>query len=270
MVTGSGLPWSPGEQFVTQNSIEEPSASITSAPAEPEWRPWPGGNWFGPGCSAHLYTLHANAAHDMRIKAEKAWHAQVPDSGYQVMHMHAAEDTCNGGCSYFHDHPVDAPPPPEVDADGGLIVAWSGPVKVKAYHPNAAMPQRAYELDAGYDLTYPGPDDITIEPGECEDVCCGVAIQWPDGVWGFLVGRSSTFRQRGIMVNPAITDGGFRGELFAVCRNIGNRTVTVKPGERVAQIIPMPLLADTFAAPIEVEELDPSERGMNGFGSSGA
>lgn len=262
MVTGAGEPLRPSEQF----------GVISFDPSNPEWREWPGGDWFGPGCAAHLYAQHSGQLHDTRIKAEKAWYANRPGSGYQVVHRHAAGQPCEGLCIYLHNHPVDAPPPPEppepVDAEVSSF--YGGPVKVQSFHPNAAMPQRAYPLDAGYDLTYPGPDEITIDPGECEDVCCGVAIQWPDGVWGFLVGRSSTFRQRGIMVNPAITDGGFRGELFAVCRNISNRTVTILPGERVAQIIPLPILAEGFDAPIEVEELDPSERGVNGFGSSGA
>lgn len=97
---------------------------------------------------------------------------------------------------------------------------------------------------------------------------CGIAIEWPPGVWGFMVGRSSTFRSKGIMVNPGIIDAGFRGELFAVCRNISEGVVSVHPGERVAQIIPIGLMAPNFEL-VWATELSTSDRGTKGFGSTG-
>lgn len=141
-------------------------------------------------------------------------------------------------------------------------------MRFQTHLPGAAPPVQHYDSDAGFDLAYAGAHPIHISPGECEDVRCGISVQWPPMMWGFLVGRSSSFRKRGILVNPAIVDGGFRGELFAVCRNIGNRDVTVQPGDRLAQIIPMPLLSAGMGV-VEVPQLDPSERGENGFGSTG-
>lgn len=128
-------------------------------------------------------------------------------------------------------------------------------------------PTKAYRDDAGFDLYSDIDTPIDILPGQCVDIPAGVHIQWPEQMWGLLIGRSSTFRTHGLMVNPGIIDTGYRGPLFAVTRNISNYTVTVNPGDRIAQIIPM----STMALGMEMvqQELDPSDRGTNGFGSSG-
>lgn len=130
------------------------------------------------------------------------------------------------------------------------------------------QPSQAHSDDAGFDLTFDGHQSIVIAPGECVDVPCGVAIEWPPHTWGLLVGRSSTFRNRGLLVNPAIIDPGFRGHLFAIVRNISHEEHTVTPGERVAQIVPLPALAPKIEMKYS-QELSESERGTNGFGSSG-
>ena len=67
--------------------------------------------------------------------------------------------------------------------------------------------------DAGFDLRYSGEEEIAIRAGNVADVPSSIAIQWPPGVWGLLIGRSSTFRQRGLLVNPAVIDPGFRGAI---------------------------------------------------------
>lgn len=139
--------------------------------------------------------------------------------------------------------------------------------KVKSFAPTARMPVRAYEGDAGFDLTYARDVPMLVAPLAAQDVPCDIGVEWPDGLWGFMVGRSSTFRNKGIMVNPGIIDAGYRGELFAVCRNITDRQVIIRPGERVAQLIPMPLLSRDIV--MTWGELSESDRGTNGFGSTG-
>ena len=134
---------------------------------------------------------------------------------------------------------------------------------------NAVPPYQAHDDDAGFDLTYNGPEIVRIKAGSAEQVPCGVAIEFPPHTWGFLVGRSSTFHKRGLLVNPAIIDPGYRGELFANVRNIGHNSVDVAPGERIAQIIPLPALAPRMKM-VEVERLSPTARGSNGFGSTGS
>jgi len=139
-----------------------------------------------------------------------------------------------------------------------ILTKWTG---------DGRAPSRAYPGDAGFDLASTGP--AMVPAAGCVDVPLGIAFQWPPGVWGFMVGRSSTFRNLGLMVNPAIIDGGFRGTLFAICRNLTDLDVRIEPGQRIAQIIPLPLLANSMEL-WQVDALDPTARGQNGFGSSGA
>lgn len=134
--------------------------------------------------------------------------------------------------------------------------------------PRAQAPDRPYDGDAGFDLAYAGDGPLQIMPGTTAQIPTEIGIQWPPGVWGFIVGRSSTFKL-GLLVNPTVIDGGWRGDLFVYVRNIIDQWVEVEPGRRLAQIVPMPILADGIEM-FDVPELDPHERGTNGFGSSGA
>ena len=140
--------------------------------------------------------------------------------------------------------------------------------RVQEILDGARLPERHHSGDAGFDLYACGDDDWVVPPLEGRDIPCGVAIEWPAGLWGFLVGRSSTFHKKGLIVNPAIIDAGFRGELFAAVRNITAGPVAISPGDRIAQIIPMPLISHN----IEMgwcDTLSASDRGTNGFGSTG-
>lgn len=133
---------------------------------------------------------------------------------------------------------------------------------------HAAMPTRAYSGDAGFDLYYTGTSPMRIMPGEVVWIPSAVAIQWPEGVWGLIIGRSSSF-EKGLLVNPTVIDAGFRGDLGAYVRNADPvNWVTVYPKDRIAQVVPLPLLAAGIQLQ-EVDQLDPSDRGTNGFGSSG-
>ena len=134
----------------------------------------------------------------------------------------------------------------------------------------AQLPTIAYPGDAGFDLYALGQH--LIEPGEFVDVPCGCSVQLPAGVWGFLIGRSSTLRKHELLVNPGIIDTGYRGSLYAGVRNMGPEVFEVKHGMRLAQLIPLPNLAsgpEIDLAPTSVRRLDESARGVAGFGSSG-
>ena len=131
----------------------------------------------------------------------------------------------------------------------------------------ARLPAPGYPGDAGFDLYV--AEKATFLPGEFRDVPCGVAVELPPGVWGMITGRSSTVRTRGLLVTQGIIDTGYRGPLFAGTHNLSAyEEVTVEEGERIAQLILFPNLADVFS-PMKVTELNASPRGTNGFGSSG-
>lgn len=133
--------------------------------------------------------------------------------------------------------------------------------------PGASLPTRSYDGDAGFDLYT--LEDWTIQPGEFTDVPVGCAVQFPDGVWGMITGRSSTVRKLDLLVTVGVIDTGYRGPLFAGVRSLRKHAYVIKKGERIAQLIPFPNMAQSLhATPVDV--LSPSDRGEAGFGSSGA
>lgn len=129
------------------------------------------------------------------------------------------------------------------------------------------MPDRTYANDAGLDLFV--SETVDVPPGEFRDIHCGVSVQLPDWSWGMLTGRSSTLRKRGLLVNQGVIDEGYRGPLFAGVWNLTAGTVRVNKGERIAQLIVLDN-ATRKLHPHQVRHLSVSERGNNGFGSTGA
>lgn len=130
----------------------------------------------------------------------------------------------------------------------------------------AMIPDRAYSGDAGYDL-YTNRDTV-IQPHGFADVPCGVSVQLPPGCWGMITGRSSTLRKHNLLVTTGIIDNGYRGPLYAGVRNMSDEPFRVKTGMRLAQLIPIPLMAESII-PVRVPDLEQSDRGASGFGSSG-
>lgn len=129
---------------------------------------------------------------------------------------------------------------------------------------DAQIPAKAYSDDAGFDLVC--VEDCDVAPREVADIRTGIAIAMPPGWWGRIIGRSSTLRKHGLIVNEGIIDAGFRGELFTGVYNPGLIPKTVHKGDRLAQLLFLPVPTVHW---VERTELPPSERGENGFGSSG-
>jgi dUTP pyrophosphatase len=127
-------------------------------------------------------------------------------------------------------------------------------------------PTHGYADDAGFDLIT--STETKIEPGTFADVPCGCAVELPAGVWGMITGRSSTLRRHQLLANTGIIDTGYRGQLFAGFWNLGEAPFVATVGMRLAQFIPLPNVAAEMRA-VEVPELAPSARGVNGFGSTG-
>lgn len=127
-------------------------------------------------------------------------------------------------------------------------------------------PHRAHHDDAGLDLYV--QQDYTIQPGTMVDLDLGTAIKTPPGTWALLTGRSSTMRNRGLLIAQGIIDTGYTGPLYATAYNLTEHTVEILAGERIAQLVILPnVTAQTSLC--HVAKLGPTERGPNGFGSSG-
>lgn len=134
------------------------------------------------------------------------------------------------------------------------------------------QPAKSYPTDAGYDLT--ASRSVVLEPGAFAQVPTNVAIALPPATWGLLIGRSSTFHRRGLMVNVGVVDSGYRGELMAMVYNPSrSNRVVIQEGERLFQLIVIPATTPDFLmAAVQVDTMDdlpPSERGPRGFGSTG-
>lgn len=127
-------------------------------------------------------------------------------------------------------------------------------------------PQRFHDGDAGFDLVC--SEGAVIKPGAFRDIDCGIHVEMPVGVWALITGRSSTLRERGLMVAQGIIDNGYRGPLFAGVWNLRQETVRVAEGERLAQFIPYELTAARLEWR-QVRNLNGSDRGHAGFGSTG-
>jgi dUTP pyrophosphatase len=127
-------------------------------------------------------------------------------------------------------------------------------------------PVKQYAGDAGFDLYVERTMHI---PYNCfVDVPLGISVQLPTGMWAMLTGRSSTLRNRHLLVIQGIIDNGYRGPLYAGVQNLGSRATVIERGERIAQLIPMPLEAAKIDT-VKVDNLDVSDRGERGFGSTG-
>jgi dUTP pyrophosphatase len=134
--------------------------------------------------------------------------------------------------------------------------------------PEATIPERAYEGDAGLDLA--ACERVALGPGERATVGTGLAIAVPEGHAGFVQPRSGLAGSHGITIvnSPGLIDEGYRGELRIVLLNTDVKEhFVVEPGMRIAQLV---VLAVPQLELLEVDELPASERGVRGFGSSRA
>lgn len=129
---------------------------------------------------------------------------------------------------------------------------------------SCVAPRPGHYGDAGYDLT--AAERVVILPGEQAQVPCGIGVQMPEGYWALIQGRSSSWR-RGLSVKASVIDWGYRGDLWIDCLNISTGAVVVRVGERIGQLIPMPLCPPITWT--ERTSLDESVRGDAGYGSTG-
>jgi dUTP pyrophosphatase len=140
-------------------------------------------------------------------------------------------------------------------------------LRVRRLDPRARLPTRAYPGDAGLDLY--ALDDAVLAPGERASIRTGVAVEIPDGQAGLVLPRSGLAAKHGIgLVNaPGLIDAGYRGEVRVLLLNTDRSTrFEIAPGDRIAQLV---LVRVETPEVVEVEELALSERGADGFGSSG-
>lgn len=139
---------------------------------------------------------------------------------------------------------------------------------IKRLDEGVELPSYAYEGDAGLDLR--SAEDVILKPFERRLVSTGLAIAIPDGYAGFVQPRSGFALREGLsMANtPGLIDAHYRGELKVCAINLDpERDIHITKGERIAQLVIQKVPRVSL---MEVDSLDETDRGVGGFGSSGA
>lgn len=145
-------------------------------------------------------------------------------------------------------------------------------IGVKKLDNRATLPTRGSEQAAGWDLYADLPDgqnEVVINPHETCKISTGIAMAIPTGYWGGIYARSGMATKNDLAPanKTGVIDSDYRGPIIVALHNHGDKTRVVEHGDRIAQfilheVIPMELN--------EVYELDKTERGTGGFGSTGA
>ena len=127
----------------------------------------------------------------------------------------------------------------------------------------AYMPERAYPTDAGADLRT--PHDVIIMPRGSAVVDTGVHIELPPNTVGMLKSKSGLNVKHGI-TSEGVIDVGYTGSIAVKLYNNSDKAYGFKAGDKISQLVIMPILTPSFE---QVDEFEETERGNNGFGSSG-
>ena len=143
-----------------------------------------------------------------------------------------------------------------------MVMRW------KRLREGAQLPQRKTEGAAGYDLCACVEAPVTLQPGDSYLFPTGIACEIPRGCVGLIFTRSGLGIKKGVAVRNGVgvIDSDYRGELHVGLANFSSQAYTVSPGERVAQLVIVPICLPQLE---EVEELSATALGEGGFGSTG-
>lgn len=131
------------------------------------------------------------------------------------------------------------------------------------------LPAHATEGSAGMDLRACIDNSITLEPGQTELIPTGVAIHIEDpGLAATILPRSGLGHKHGIVLGNLVglIDSDYQGQLYVSCWNRGHDNFTIDVGDRIAQLVFVPVVQADFEV---VDEFESSDRGAGGFGHSG-
>ncbi|MGN1315823.1 MAG: dUTP diphosphatase [Acutalibacteraceae bacterium] len=142
-------------------------------------------------------------------------------------------------------------------------------LKINKVRENGKVPQRATSGSAGLDLCAATDSPITLKCGETAVIPTGIAIALPSENYGaFVFARSGLAVKHGIglLNSVGVIDSDYRGEIMVGVINQIEEEYTIQPGERIAQLVVMPV---SVMPAVEVGDLDETDRGSGGFGSTG-
>jgi len=139
-----------------------------------------------------------------------------------------------------------------------------GFVSYKLLTETSQMPFKSHTSDAGFDLI--ADENVWVFGRERQTIKTGISFDMPDNMAGLIWPRSGLAVKKGIDVLAGVIDSGYRGEIMVCLYNTSDVDVEIKRGDRIAQIIFQEVPAISLMLR---EELETSQRGSNGFGSTG-
>ena len=141
-------------------------------------------------------------------------------------------------------------------------------VRFRKLRPSATLPSYQTDLAAGADLAADIEASVQLRPMQRMAVPTGLAMQLPQGFEAQVRPRSGLALKHGVTVlnSPGTIDADYRGEVKVILVNLGEESLIIEPGMRIAQLVIAPVSHALF---LEVAELDETERGAGGFGSTG-
>ncbi len=141
-------------------------------------------------------------------------------------------------------------------------------LQIKRVRTHAVLPERATQGSAGLDLRACTVGETCIMPGETAVLPTGLAVALPQGSVGLVFGRSGLGIRHGIVPANAVgvIDADYRGEVMVGLTNHSAQPYIIVPGDRIAQLVILPVLAPLIE---EVHNLSETGRGEGGFGSTG-
>ena len=139
-------------------------------------------------------------------------------------------------------------------------------LRFRKIHPDAVLPSYAHPSDAGMDVR--SVEDLTIAPGKRALVHTGLVMLLPPMYEAQVRPRSGLALKSGVTVlnTPGTIDSGYRGEVGVILANLGDADFQVKKGDKIAQIVIAPVTQPEI---VETTEVDETDRGSGGFGSTG-
>lgn len=141
-------------------------------------------------------------------------------------------------------------------------------VKIKKLNENAKLPERGSAAAAGYDVFACLDESIELRPHETVKISTGLSVEFPEGYFMGVFARSGLATKEGLRPSNCVgvVDSDYRGAVIVALHNDSEVTRIIEPNEKIAQLIIMPFLTWELE---EVNELSKTERGGNGFGSTG-
>ena len=137
-------------------------------------------------------------------------------------------------------------------------------LEIKKLDSRAILPAYSYKDDAAFDLF--SINDVELESGQKAQISTGIAMKIPENHVGLIWDKSGLSQKHGLKNLGGVIDSGYRGEVMIGIINLSSETYTIESGQKVAQMI---IQKKETCEIVEVDDLDDSERGEKGFGSSG-